>query len=314
MFFEGAEKKVTLSINNPQISLRQDFDDAFWQQVVAHCQAHIISKIENSQCTAYLLSESSLFVWDQQCVIVTCGETSLIKAIEFLTAKISVHYISQLIFQRKNEYLSHAQPSNFFDDIKTLQQTFNGVALRFGALDSHHNYLYHLQNSNNQSVVQPSIELLAYQISTHASAILCQADLSPNTVRAFLQLEQLIPGFQLDDHVFSPYGYSLNAIKDHHYFTIHITPQENSSYVSVETNINLLVLTPLLLSILEPASFDLIAFNQPEFEALTQHYIPKNYLSKELVQSDLSSGEQVNFANYVRPTSTTTKPLIIDMA
>lgn len=314
MFFEGSEKKATLTIDPTKISLLTDFTDDFWQQLVEQCQAKILSRIKNQYCTAYLLSESSLFVWDDHFVILTCGETSLINAIEFFIQQVNPQDIVQLIFQRKNEYFAHAQPSSFLDDIKILQQHFRGRAARFGALDSHHNYLYHLDTVPAPGLSQASYELLAYQISPHASSILCKQGLDSSQVRQFLRLEQLLPGFTLDDFVFEPYGYSLNAIDGTKYLTIHITPQENSSYVSVETNLNLLTMTPLLLEILQPASFDLIAFNEPEFNALNRHYIPGYYLSKELVESTLSSNELVSFANYIRPTQTVSQPHKIDIS
>ena len=313
MYFEGSEKKLTLTINHHNISLLNDFDDSFWQQLVEQCQAKILSKITNQQCTAYLLSESSLFIWDDHFVLITCGRTNLVSAINFFIKAVKPSDINQLIFQRKNEYFSYAQPSNFFEDIKQLQQNFNGCAARFGALDSHHNYLYHLTKTSNENLVNSSYEFLAYQISPEASEFLCQPNLTVMQVREFLQLNTILQGFQVDDFLFSPFGYSLNAINGEKYLTIHITPQQNSSYVSVESNLNLLSITPHFLSLLQPASFDLIAFNQAEFSELNNHYIPKNYLIKEQVESRLCSNELVNFANYIQPMATKIAPYTIDI-
>lgn len=311
MFFEGSEKKATLTIDNSKISLLEDFNDFFWAEMVSYCQAKVLSKIANKYCSAYLLSESSLFVWDDHFIIVTCGETSLINAIEFFIKRVSPNDVTQLIFQRKNEYFAQAQPSSFLDDIKTLQQHFNGNASRFGALDSHHNYLYHLDKQSQPAA--PSYELLAYQISQQASSMLCEKNLNSAKIRDFLQLDQLLAGFVIDDYVFEPYGYSLNAIRDSQYLTIHVTPQETSSYVSVETNLKLITMLPLLLERLAPASFDLIAFNEPEFIALNRHYVPTAYISKEQVQSTRPSNERVNFANYIRPTTCISAPYQIDI-
>ncbi|NRA55030.1 MAG: adenosylmethionine decarboxylase [Gammaproteobacteria bacterium] len=308
MFFEGSEKKATITIDNTRLSLLKDFDDDFWHLLVEQCQAKVLSKISNQDCTAYLLSESSLFVWHDRFVILTCGTTSLVNAIEFFVSQVESNIIIGLIFQRKNEFFAHAQPSCFNDDAKILQKYFDGQACRFGSLNSHHNYLYHLNKPLASTHINPSYELLSYQISRKASAILCQPKLTTDLVRKFLRLDQFLPNFSYDDFVFEPYGYSLNAIAGQNYLTIHITPQEHSSYVSIETNLNLMPLLPLLLEILAPSSFDLIAFNAPEFSALTAYYIPAPYLSHQVVASTLSCNEHVDFASFIKPTQQAIAP------
>ena len=46
----------------------------------------------------------------------------------------------------------------------------------------------------------------------------------------------ILPGFQVDEYVFAPTGYSLNALRDQHYYTVHVTTERPGSYVSFETN------------------------------------------------------------------------------
>jgi S-adenosylmethionine decarboxylase len=41
---------------------------------------------------------------------------------------------------------------------------------------------------------------------------------------------------QLDQYFFQPQGYSLNGISGKHYVTIHVTPEPEASYTSIETN------------------------------------------------------------------------------
>ncbi|KAF9164978.1 spermidine resistance protein [Actinomortierella ambigua] len=50
-------------------------------------------------------------------------------------------------------------------------------------------------------------------------------------------LANLFPQAQLDSYLFTPCGYSANALQDGHYFTIHVTPEPVCSYASFETNI-----------------------------------------------------------------------------
>ncbi len=301
MFFEGSEKKATIIVERDQLSLLTDIADEFWQQLVQCADAHILSSIENMHCKAFLLSESSLFVWHDRLLIITCGNTRLVRSVEYFIQQMGVDCIAQVSYQRKNEYFAHAQPSTFGDDIKLLARHVTGKAHRFGELDSHHNYIFHQQNDFQALESDKTYELLAYQIGEIASKKLTSSDLTAAEIRAFLQLEELFIDFVFDDFVFKPYGYSINAIKDKQYFTIHVTPQEHSSYVSIESNINLIALAPMFLKILAPKSFDLLSFNEFEFSDLASEYIPENYVATSLVQQHLSNNYFVCFANYILP-------------
>ena len=301
MFFEGSEKKVEVLVHNDNFSLLNDISDDFWSELVHCCRAKILSSISNEQCKAFLLSESSLFVWDDCFLILTCGETNVVNSVEYFIQQLGVDKIKHLTYQRKNEYFSHAQPSCFGDDIKQLSKYISGKAMRFGSLDSHHNFVFHQNNTFQASIDDKTYEIFAYQISQEASNHLTRQRLKADDIRQFLRLDQLIPGFQIDDFVFEPYGYSVNAILATKYLTIHITPQADSSYVSFESNINLIELVPIILAVLQPSSFDLLSYNETEFEALTAKHIPNSYVSQSLVQQKLTNGFLVNFANYVLP-------------
>lgn len=313
MFFEGSEKKAEILIDNKRLSLLDDIHDEFWSKLVACSQARILSSIENPHCKAFLLSESSLFVWQDRILILTCGETQLVKAVEFFIQEIGEQAIKHLTYQRKNEYFSNAQPSCFGDDIKLINRYLPGKAYRFGAMDSHHNYVFHLDNNFQAEADDVTYELLAYQISEQASAHLTQANLTREDIRHFLRIDDLLPNFIIDDFVFSPYGYSLNAINEQQYLTIHITPQMDSSYISFESNMDLLALAPLILDILTPKSFDLMSFNEHNFEAKLAAYIPKQYVSKSQVSKQLDNGYLVRFSNYILPQTTFIEPITLDI-
>ncbi|TWX53383.1 adenosylmethionine decarboxylase [Colwellia hornerae] len=314
MFFEGSEKKAEILIDGEQLSLLNDIDDEFWSALVNRSQAQILSSIENEYCKAFLLSESSLFVWSDRILILTCGETQLVKAVEFFIQKFGTKAIKQLTYQRKNEYFSNAQPSCFGDDIKLINQYLPGKAYRFGEMDSHHNYVFHLDNDFTADTDDITYELLAYQISEQASKHLTQPNLSAEEIRQFLCIDSILPGFILDDFVFSPYGYSLNAINEQQYLTIHVTPQMDSSYISFESNVDLLSLAPKLLEILAPKSFDLMSFNEQAFEQKLAALIPIQYVSKSRVCKKLDNGYLVNFANYILPQTTFAEPIMIDIS
>lgn len=314
LFFEGSEKKAEIVVKAKQLSLLDDIDDDFWKKLVQCCDAQILSSIRNDDCKAFLLSESSLFVWHDRLLILTCGNTRLVHSVEFFIQQIGMDKIQQVIYQRKNEYFAHAQPSSFGDDIKLLGQYVTGKAYRFGELDSHHNYIFHQDNSFQADNFDKTYEFLAYQISQQASEKLTTVGLKAEEIRQFLQLDKLIGDFILDDFVFDPFGYSVNAIKGKQYLTIHVTPQANSSYVSIESNINLRELTAKFLTILAPRSFDLLSFNDFDFVNLTDEFIPKNYVSKSRVSEQLSNNYLVCFANYILPQQVFSKAKAFDIA
>ncbi|MGJ8693349.1 MAG: adenosylmethionine decarboxylase [Thalassotalea sp.] len=313
MFFEGSEKKAEILVDSTQLNLLTDIKDDFWAALVDCCHARILSSMQNEHCKAFLLSESSLLIWQDRLLILTCGVTQLTKSIEYFLQHYGSEKIKQLTYQRKNEYFAQAQPSCFGDDIKCLAKYFNGKAYRFGEMDSHHNYIFHSDNGYVADSKDKSYEFLAYQISAAASEKLTKPNLSAQEIRQFLCLDELLPGFLIDDYVFDPYGYSLNAIKDQQHLIIHVTPQADSSYISFESNINLITLADKILAVLSPKSFDLISFNESNFAGLLTTHIPPVYLSKSLVSDTLSNGALVNVANFIRPESKFSKAVMLDI-
>lgn len=313
MFFEGSEKKAEIIIDAQKASLLKDYDDEFWGALVAQCEAKVLSKISNETCKAFLLSESSLFVWNDHLLILTCGDTQLVNSVMFFLNHIDKDLVQQIIYQRKNEYCSHLQASHVLDDTKQLQTFNQGKLLRFGELDSHHSYLYHLDNDYRGELNDKTYEVLIYNIDPAVSALLTQKNIDNQQIRKILQLDKMIPDFILDDFVFEPFGYSLNAIFKEHYFTIHLTPQEHNSYVSFESNINLIDFIPIILGIFSPASFDVITYNELDFAEKLSHVIPPEYKTKELVETKLSCSYLVDFASFNREKIAFTQPFEINL-
>ncbi|QIR14349.1 adenosylmethionine decarboxylase [Shewanella aestuarii] len=280
MFFEGAEKKLELVIAQDCGSLRL-LPLLFWQEVLMLAKAEVLSSISNDDCDAYLLSESSLFVWNHRIVLITCGLSTLVDAANELISRLGEHNVAYLCYQRKNEFAAHLQSSSFIDDISILRQRVKGTACRIGHLDSHHHYLFTTDlhtglEANLSAIGDTCCELLMYHISGPVADYLRADNQTLVDIKKYLQLDELFTDFITDAHLFSPFGFSINGIKGKQYFTIHITPQEQSSYVSVETNIELSTYTidiiSYLVSILQPRSWDIIGFNvQPNVPAAPQN-------------------------------------------
>jgi S-adenosylmethionine decarboxylase len=298
LFFEGSEKKAQIIINVDKLSLLNDIDDVFWDALVNSCGAKILSSMTNTNCKALLLSESSLFIWHHKLLIITCGTSQLVKAIEFFLDSYPIDIVQQISYQRKNEYFSHAQPSCFSQDVKTLRQYISGKAYRFGDLDSHHNYLFHQDNNFKANINDKSYEIVAYHISEAASQLLTDSNLTALSIRNMFHIGELFADFDIDDHVFTPFGYSLNGINNDKFFTIHITPQAESSYISVSANFDLISLLPQLIKMLAPTTIDVLTSNESNFEQKIKNKLPTQFICTSLVKKSLSIGEEIVFSSY----------------
>jgi len=312
--FEGSEKKAEIIVDSSQLSLISDLPETFWQELVACSNAKILSSIENKDCKAYLLSESSLFVWQDRCLIITCGITTLANAVEYFLNHIEPSTVLHVGYQRKNEYFAHAQLSSFGDDIKQLTKSIDGIAYRFGDLDSHHHYIFHQNNNYRFSEEYQSFEVVAYQISPTILKELTKSNIVNAEIRNFLNVDFLLPDFQIDDFVFTPSGYSLNAIKGKDYLTIHVTPHADCSYVSICASFDITLIARVLLSLLSPKSIDVVSTNHPEFIQQVKENINEEFISKALVQKKLSNSNQISFAHIIVPQINYNEPVEINIS
>ncbi|MCS6192638.1 S-adenosylmethionine decarboxylase proenzyme [Shewanella baltica] len=268
MFFEGSEKKLEIIVAASALNLRE-LDVSFWSALVNCAHAEILSQISNADCDAYLLSESSLFVWHDRFVMLTCGNSTLVDAACYFIDALGVSAMALVSYQRKNEYQAHLQASSFADDVGKLRQRIAGKAMRVGHLDSHHHYFFCSDSDYRAPKDDQSCELLMYHIRGELADYLNGGSQSKAEICAALELNDLFPDFELDAHLFDPSGFSMNGLWGKYYVTLHITPQsENacaSSYVSFETNLDLTQypqqLLGRLLALFSPVSWDTIGFN-----------------------------------------------------
>lgn len=303
MFFEGPEKKIELALNPGQPSLRSRGRE-YWRGIVAKARAQILSEISNESMDAYLLSESSLFVADHWLVMITCGKTDLVAAVLQLCDDLGLENFQFLIYERKNAHFQEYQPANFFDDVKRLSVRMSGKSYRFGDGDDHHVFLFHLDKSYRPMQEDMTLEVLMHGIDAQASRIFISgADRQRDFIREKSGIWSILPGFTVDDHLFDPVGYSLNAIRGSKYYTIHVTPQAIGSYVSFETNcvesdVNRTI--ERVLEIFRPQSCDAVLF-QP---SSTRKRVRCSYPIKRSVRQNLGCGYRVSFDHHFKPVST----------
>ena len=263
-FFEGTEKKLELVVT-PDFPPLRSLGDGVWHRVVAAAGAKVMSVLRSEHCDAFLLSESSLFVFDDWLVLITCGRTTLVDAVPELLKSIPKDSIAFLVYERKSEHFPEHQPTTFYQDARRLQSILPGRALCFG--DEHGRYLQMFYSSRPYTPEKndPTLEVLMHVIDESVAAQFATASLRDGeSLTRSLGIDAILPGFTTSEHVFNPAGYSLNAVKGEEYYTIHVTPEDTGSYVSFETNHDfrgqLEVLVGSIVERFRPRAFDVVTF------------------------------------------------------
>jgi len=312
VFFEGTEKKFEMEVDDRGPSLRALGDD-FWSGVARASGAWIVSSIRNGHCDAHLLSESSLFVFDHKVVMITCGRTRLTEAVDAILDRVGTEAVEFFVYERKNEVFPHNQPTSFFDDAERIHRRLPGRAFKFGEGDDHHLYLFHLDRPflGPAGPEDVTVELLMYGIDDEIRSAFSGPDPDRVTAgRVLDDLDAILPGFEVDDHRFEPSGYSVNALRGPHYWTVHVTPELQCSYVSFETNVpfderELEAVARAVVAAFRSRSFDLVVFDSSrDLDVMFDGYRLKSHVGQEL-----DCGYRVRFKSYYRPRSGIEAPL-----
>ncbi|MFZ1864442.1 MAG: hypothetical protein WAU39_09495 [Polyangiales bacterium] len=301
-FFEGPEKKLELVVTSDSPSLRS-LGDRVWRRVVGAAGTKVLSVLRSEQCDGYLLSESSLFVFDDWFVIITCGQTTLVDAVEEILRSIPPASVAFMVYERKNEHYPEHQPTTFYDDARRLQSLLPGRAIRFGDEHGHYIQIFHTTRPFRPETSDPTLEVLMHAIDPEvAERFVAGPEGRQTNMAASLGIEAILPGFITSEHVFKPVGYSLNALKDSEYYTVHVTPEDIGSYVSFETNHDfrgkLSELVAALVELFQPRAFDVLTF-LPDGEARLS---VGGYLLGDHVVDRLGGYEVSYFQYFVPPT------------
>ncbi|MGB5694327.1 MAG: hypothetical protein WBM46_01625 [Polyangiales bacterium] len=263
-FFEGPEKKLEVVVT-PGFPALRSFGEGAWVGIVEAAGARVLSTLRSERCDAYLLSESSLFVFDDRFVLITCGRTTLVEALPQILEVIPRAAIAFLVYERKSEHFPEHQPTTFREDALRLQRTFGGRTLRFGNEQGRCVEMFHTIAPSAPGRRRPTLEVLMHEIDVEVADHFASGRVPRDTsLVASLGIDAVFPGFTTSEHVFKPAGYSLNALKGEEYYTVHVTPEETGSYASFETNHrlgdHLASLVGSIVEIFRPRGFDVITF------------------------------------------------------
>jgi len=303
--FEGSEKKMEVIFSPVREPLRNQ-PESFWKKICGKAQARIVSRFSNSFCDSYVLSESSLFIWDHRLLMLTCGRTPLIDSILSLVKSFKKSDIELLFYQRKNEFFPYNQRSSFMDDFEQINKKRKGRAYCFGQPDEHHFYLFYSRHQHYYpDNPDRTLEVLMYDADDWVKKIFIEAS-SVSEIRSAFQLDKIFKNTQVDDYIFQPAGYSLNGLSgENEYYTVHVTVQDPGFYISFETNIQDYSMEWILdrvLRMFRPVAFDVIVFSSGEQEVnKAKNYMPELFTRSSYFSRRLDGGYSCLFANFFKP-------------
>ncbi|CAO3654326.1 unnamed protein product [Mucor hiemalis] len=125
-------------------------DRAIWDSMLATVKCTVLSVVSNAHVDAYLLSESSMFVFPHKIVLKTCGTTTLLKAVPYMLeiAKTRCGYenVYRLFYSRKSFMFPDRQPGphrSWEEEVAYLDNHFdNGASYVIGNTRAEEWYLY----------------------------------------------------------------------------------------------------------------------------------------------------------------------------
>lgn len=293
--FEGPEKTMEVWFR-PNVGIEDGLRALTRPQLDILCtkaKCSILTKVSSNYMDAYVLSESSLFIYKYKYIMKTCGTTTLLRCLASL-----LHFADELGleltwvgYSRKNLNNPSAQKwphSSFDDEIRflssheKLQRRLRGNGYILGPVTSDHWFVYCADHSEiPTSLISPdsrdvTINMMMFDMPASVRDIFFKENIdSAREMTIKSGIFGLCPGALIDDCAFTPCGYSMNAILHDTYSTIHVTPEEQCSYASYETNAFLPTYTPLVrnvLTVFKPRRFVLTFFGDES--ALTKIELP----------------------------------------
>ncbi|GBG66902.1 hypothetical protein CBR_g72657 [Chara braunii] len=226
---------------------------------VAECT--IVSQLSNDQFDAYVLSESSLFVYPFKLVMKTCGTTALLRAVPYLlkcAARLGLQSCG-CKYTRGTFMFPAAQPyphGSFQQEVEFLDRHFGslGAGGRWFVLGDHGVFprwhVYHAE-SDVSAAIESEQEKRGFLKPREPTFTLemCMTELNRQLAKQFWKgphfvnaktvteragIADLLPGSEIDDFMFDPCGYSMNGVEGGACSTVHITPEDGFSYASFE--------------------------------------------------------------------------------
>ncbi|XP_032758259.1 S-adenosylmethionine decarboxylase proenzyme-like [Rattus rattus] len=163
-------------------------------------------------------------------------------------------------------------------------------------------YLYALDLPESRVINQPdqTLEILKSEFDPAVMDQFYMKDgVTAKDVTHESRIHDLIPGSVVDATLFNPCGYSMNGMKsDRTYWTIHITPEPEFSYVSFETNLSQTSYHDLIRKVMEifkPGNFVITLFVNQSSKCRTMFSSPQKISSFKHLDCQSAISNDYNF-------------------
>mmetsp|Transcript_26050 Transcript_26050/g.35972 ORF Transcript_26050/g.35972 Transcript_26050/m.35972 type:complete len:806 (-) Transcript_26050:96-2513(-) len=278
--FEGSEKRLEVDFRSSGRSddtgLRR-LSRGQLDEICTLAQCEIVSFTKNEHFDAYVLSESSLFVYPEKFVLKTCGTTRLLACVSRLT-EFSVEVGCTILackYSRASMKFPDAQPAphcSFKEEVAYLNNAFDGT-LKVGSAhvlgDQNNDTLWHVYHatagtkdfkaSKGNTMPRTTFEVIMNGLrEDRANLFYLSQSPTAKVATKTSGIRDLFANSVIDDFMFDPCGYSMNALEGNGFGTIHITPESGFSYASVEfcgyEKINISQTLKKIVSIFQPES------------------------------------------------------------
>ncbi|XP_071819743.1 S-adenosylmethionine decarboxylase proenzyme-like isoform X2 [Apostichopus japonicus] len=279
-------------------------------------KCEIVSVLKDEHQTAYILSESSMFVSKTRFILKTCGTTLLLEALQelFRLAKEHCNYeVEDMFYSRKNflrPELQHNPHKTFEKEVERLDKIFDcGAAYVLGRMNGECWYLYTLDRMNVVQQPDQTLEILMTQLDEDVMKHFEDTEGKKGSdVTKASGIDKILPAAKIDEQLFKPCGYSMNGLlPNNQYVTIHVTPQAEFSYVSFETNVEKEDFSGLVQKVIEtfkPGRFVMTLFANEfakcgsSFQALKETFLV-SYKRQDKQYSQFKN-YNLTFGNYIK--------------
>ncbi|CDO92329.1 unnamed protein product [Kluyveromyces dobzhanskii CBS 2104] len=347
--FEGPEKLLEIwfypqktEVPHSERSLRSIGHEK-WKELLNLVKCEILSTFSTNDIDCFLLSESSMFVFDHKLMLKTCGTTTTLlclpklfelikKELEWdfhchdeISGEIKNHPY-KVFYSRRAFMFPENQSSihrNWDAEVDYLNQFFvKGKSYVIGRVDQNDHWNLYVTQTNEDLRSGPdnaqeddfTLEILMTDLSRsqakqfvtnepdHVDGHIIGTKMTNKAaIDKIYKFDHDKTSFKQDSFGFQPCGYSCNmAVNDSYYYTIHVTPEEDWSYASFESNVLLnkinadftqLDVINNVLKVFQPLDFCLTMFIKTESAECIDAEFPYNkvlnYSKQDRIVHDL---------------------------
>jgi S-adenosylmethionine decarboxylase len=221
-----------------------------WDALLRPLGCRVLSEVAGRDWHAYLLSESSLFVGRSSVVVKTCGTITLLRGLEEVLRIVAgslgdgpvvVRYSRGEFFEPEGQ---HAPHTSWASELTHLSQVLRSPAAEIDHLEvagprRMDGFFSMASVPRGQLALgswkpHPRLELVLLDVPDSLLTSYCEG--SEDHLAHREAIRAAFSGSVVDDYDFSPCGYSANGVSDASFWTIHLTPQQATEYVSFETS------------------------------------------------------------------------------